>query len=233
MDQTSPLLFGQSAFDTRVTADAPVKLRELIMDSWVFPVDYPIVDNTNSPDATRTLKQVIAYSVVQYYKDHRICSYNVDYFTERLSSRLYDKMAQHQYWIDQYVQLIKDGQFFYNEEWDDGGTHTTETNDRSTTSTNNNTSKSSDTPQNYIGDINNYLSAATVDNGGESGTDTNTDDTTFTTDLHIKKSTLGDITVQFRNFAEFPNFIDQVLKAVSPCFIQFYGNEDIDYGTSE
>lgn len=233
MDNSSPLLFGTSMFDVRVGVDPPPKLRELVLDSWVFPTDYPVVDNTRSPDATRTLKQVIAYAVVQHYKDHRICAYDIDYFTERLASRLYDKMSQHQYWIDQYIQLINDGQFFYNEEWNDGGTHTVETGERSTTSTNNNTNKSSDTPQNYIGDINNYLSSASVDNGGESGTDTNEDDRTFTTDLHIKRSTLGDITVQFRNFAKFPEFLDQIMVAVSPCFIQFYGNEEIDYGEAE
>lgn len=232
MDNTSPLLFGTSMFDVRVTADPPPKLRELVLDSWVFPVDYPIVNNTNSPDASRTLKQVIAYSIVQYYKDHRVCSYNIDYFSERLASRLYNKMSQHQYWLDQFLQLIADGQFFYNDEWDTGTVNTVGTNDRTTASTTNNTNKSSDTPQNYIGDINNYLSSASVDNGGESGTDNTADDVTRTDDLHIKKSTLGDITVQFRNFAEFPNFIDQLIVAVAPCFIQFYGNEDVDYGTA-
>lgn len=225
MDFSSPLLFGTSMFDTRVEADPPPKLRELILDSWVFPTDYPVVDNNRSPDATRTLKQVIAYSVVQHYKDHRICTYNVDYFSERLASRLYDTMAQHQYWIDQYIQLINDGQFFYNEEWNDGGTHTVQ--EGSTTNTN--TTKRSDTPQNNVGDINDYLSEAEVDNGGT----TDANDSQYTTDLHVKRSTLGDITVQFRNFAEFPNFIDHIIKAVAPCFIQFYGNEDVDYGPTE
>lgn len=221
MDNTSPLLFGSSAFDVRVEADPPPKLRELILDSWVFPTDYPVVDNTRSPDASRTLKQVIAYCVIQHYKDHRVCSYNIDYFTERLASRLYNKMSQHQYWIDQYIQLINDGQFFYNEEWNDGGTHTVQS------GTSGSTSKRSDTPQNSIGDINNYLSEAQQDSS------TDASDSQYTTDLHIKKSTLGDITVQFRNFAEFPEFIQQIITAVSPCFIQFYGNEDVDYGPTE
>lgn len=222
-------------FDDRVDVDPPVKLRELITDGWIFPIDYPVVNNNNSPDASRTLRAVIAYSIVQHYKDHRICSYDVNYFTERLSSRLYDKMAQHQYWIDQYITLVSDDQFFYNEEWQDGGTHTVveseNTNGRTTSATTNATSKSSDTPQNYIGDINNYLSNAQVDTGGENGTESGnengTNDTTFSTDLHIKKSTLGDITVQFRNFAEFPNFIKQLTDAVAPCFIMYYGNEDV------
>jgi hypothetical protein len=203
-------------FDDSVYLDPPLKLREVITDGWVFPVDYPVVDNTHTPDASRTLRDVIAYSIVQYYKDHRVCSYNIDYFSERLASRLYNKMSQHQYWIDQYLGLIDDSQFFYNDEWNDGGT----TNSRTTSST----SRTSDTPQNMIGDINNYLTDATVDGGTETSTNT--------TNLHIKKSTLGDITVQFRNFAEFPDFIDVLIKAVSPCFIQFYGSEDIDYGTT-
>lgn len=214
-------------YDDTVDVDPPVKLRELITDGWIFPIDYPVVDNNRSPDASRTLRAVIAYSVIQHYKDHRICTYDVAYFTERLASRLYDKMAQHQYWIDQYMQLISDDQFFYNEEWQDGGTHTVEANGRTTSATNGNTSKSSDTPQNYIGDINNYLSNAQVDSGSENGTESGTGDTEFTTDLHIRKSTLGDITVQFRNFAEFPDFIKQLTDAVAPCFIMFYGNEDV------
>lgn len=230
-------------FNDTVDVAPPVKLRELITDGWIFPVDYPVVNNLNSPDASRTLRAVIAYSIVQHYKDHRICSYNVDYFTDRLKSRLFDKMAQHQYWIDQYITLVSDDQFFYNEEWQDGGTQTNTTvnntaettNNRTTASTNGNTSKSSDTPQNYIGDINNYLSNAQVDNGNENGTETGSENNTqngtsgntFTTDLHIKKSTLGDITVQFRNFAEFPNFIKQLTDAVAPCFIMYYGDEDV------
>lgn len=230
-------------FDDRVDVDPPVKLRELITDGWIFPIDYPVVSNNRSPDASRTLRAVIAYAVVQHYKDHRICSYDTAYFTERLASRLYDKMAQHQYWIDQYIQLISDNQFFYNEEWQDGGTYTNETNERTrnttngrtTSSSNGNTSKSSDTPQNYIGDINNYLSRAQVDSGTENGTETGNEngsesggsETHFTTDLHIKKSTLGDITVQFRNFANFPDFIKQITDAVAPCFIMYYGNEDV------
>ena len=206
-------------FDDRVDVNPPVKLRELITDGWIFPIDYPVVNNNNSPDSNRTLRAAIAYSVVQHYKDHRICSYDIDYFTERLASRLYDKMAQHQYWIDEYLNLIDDGQFFYNDEWQDGGTHVTETNGRTTNATN----KSSDTPQNYIGDINNYLTNANVENGSESGNST----TDNTTDLHIKKSTLGDITHQFQRFADFPNFIKQITDAVAPCFIMYYGNEDV------
>lgn len=230
-------------FNDTVDVAPPVKLRELITNGWIFPIDYPVVSNTASFDASKTLRAAIAYAVVQHYKDHRICSYDINYFTERLASRMYDKMSQHQYWIDQYIQLISDNQFFYNEEWQDGGTHTTETNGRTrtatngrtTSSSNGNTSKSSDTPQNYIGDINNYLSSAQVDSGTENGTETGNEngsesgegETHFTTDLHIKKSTLGDITVQFRNFATFPDFIKQITDAVAPCFIMYYGNEDV------
>lgn len=206
-------------FNDTVDVNPPVKLRELITDGWIFPVDYPVVNNNTSPDATRTLRATIAYSVIQHYKDHRICSYDIDYFTDRLKSRLYDKMAQHQYWIDEFINLINDGQFFYNEEWQDGGTHVTETNTRSTNSIN----RSSDTPQNNIGDINNYLTNASKEEGTENAGGT----TNNTTDLHIKKSTLGDITVQFRNFAEFPDFIKQITDAVAPCFIMYYGNEDV------
>lgn len=211
-------------FDETVDVDLPPKLSSLIADEWTFPTDYPVVNDVMSPDATRTLKAVIEYSIVSHYMDHRICSYNIDYFTERLKSRLYNKMIQHQYWIDQYIVLINDSQFFYNEEFQDGGTHVTGTDSRTTDSIN----RSSDTPQNSITDINNYLTNANKEDGTEAST-TASDNIT---DLHIKKSTLGDITVQFRNFAEFPNFIDQLITAVSPCFIQFYGNEEIDYGTT-
>jgi len=209
-------------FDETVSVDLPPKLSALINDGWTFPTDYPVVNDATSPDASKTLKVVIAYSITEYYADHRICSYNIDYFTQRLTSRLYNKMAQHQYWIDQYIGLINDGQFFFNEEWQDGGSHVTGTDSRTTDSL----SKSSDTPQNSVTDINNYLTNANKEDGTEAST-TASDNIS---DLHIKKSTLGDITVQFRNFAEFPSFIDQLIKAVSPCFIEFYGNEEVDYG---
>ena len=211
-------------FDETVTVDLPPKLSALIADEWTFPTNYPVVSDATSPDASKTLKAVIAYCISEYYDDHRICSYNIDYFTQRLTSRLYNKMSQHQYWINEYINLIKDGQFFYNEEWQDGGTHVTATNSRTTDSIN----RSSDTPQNSITDINNYLTNANKEDGTEEA-ESSSDNTS---DIHIKKSTLGDITVQFRNFAEFPGFIDQLIKAVSPCFIEFYGNEEIDYGTT-
>ena len=221
-------------FNDSVDLAPPPKLRTIIAEnSWVFPTDYPVVDNTHSPDSTRTLKAVIAYSLTQHYYEHSICSYNIDYFTQRLSSRLYDKMAQHQYWIDQFLGLIDDNQFFYNEEWQDGGTQTDETLGRTTSSTTNNLSRVSDTPQSMVSDIDNYLATAQKDSGGDSGVESATRGTEYSTDLHTRKSTLGDITVQFRNFAEFPSFITQLTKAVSPCFIEYYGNDEIDYGTSE
>lgn len=208
-------------FDDFVEPPKTKKLSELLANSWVFPTDYPVVDNNHKFDATRTLKASIAYMVTEYYKDYRICSFVEADFTQRMSARLYKTMAQHQYWIDQFLTLIEDNQFFYNEEWNDGGSQTTGTG----SSTNNNTMKKSDTPQNYIGDINNYLTEAEQDNGGS------TDETTsaYTTDLHIKRSTLGDITVQFRNFANFPQFTDTIIEAVRPCFISYYGDEDIDF----
>lgn len=209
-------------FDDYVEPPKTKKLSELITAGWVFPTDYPVVDNNNKFDQSRaTLKAAIAYSVTEYYKDHRICSFVESEFTQRFSARLYKTMSQHQYWIDQFLRLIEDNQFFYNEEWNDGGSQTTE----SGSNTNNNTMKKSDTPQNYIGDIANYLTEAAVDTGG--GTDER--ESAYTTDLHVKRSTLGDITVQFRNFANFPTFMDTIIESVRPCFINYYGDEDIDF----
>jgi hypothetical protein len=209
-------------FEDFVEPPKTKKLSELLAASWVFPTDYPVVDNNHKFDQARaTLKASIAYMVTEYYKDHRICSFVEAEFTQRLSARLYKTMAQHQYWIDQFLGLIEDNQFFYNEEWNDGGSQTTE----SSTDTNNNTSKSMDTPQNTIADINNYLTAAEVNNGGATGER----ESAYTTDLHVKRSTLGDITVQFRNFANFPQFSDTIIEAVRPCFISYYGDEDIDF----
>lgn len=209
-------------FDDFVEPPKTKKLSELMAASWVFPTDYPVVDDNKKFDQARaTLKASIAYMVTEYYKDYRICSFVEADFTQRLSARLYKTMAQHQYWIDQFLGLIEDNQFFYNEEWNDGGTHTVDAG----TSTSNNTMKKSDTPQNYIGDINNYLTEAEQDNGGE----TTDRDSQTTTDLHVKRSTLGDITVQFRNFANFPQFTDTIIEAVRPCFISYYGDEDIDF----
>lgn len=214
---------GIDIFDDFVVQPQTKKLSELITGSlWTFPTDYPVVDNTKKFDQARsTLKLAIAYGVTEYYKDHRINSFDVAYFSQRFSARLYLTMSQHQYWIDQFLRLIEDNQFFYNDEWNDGGTHTVE----SGSTTNNNLVKKSDTPQNFVGDINNYLTEAEQDNGGS----TDARDSVNTTDLHIKRSTLGDITVQFRNFANFPQFMDTIIESVRPCFINYYGDEDINY----
>lgn len=216
------------------TITLPPKLYEIIDDnSFEFPTDFPVVSNTNSPDATRTLKAVIEYSVLNHFYNHRINTYIVADFSRQFQNRLYTMMSQHQYWIDEYLKLIDDNQFFYNEEWNDGGTHTVETNERNASSTSNALKKSSDTPQNMVGDIDVYLSSAEKDDASDSGTEDGLSDNTFTTTLHTKKSTLGDITVQFRNFAEFPNFLDKIITSVKPCFMMYYGAEEIDYGTSE
>lgn len=231
-----------SIFDAQpLTSPLPPKLREIIAEGWTFPVDFPVVDNINSPDATRTLRAVIIYSLQNFYYDHRLCMFNQDDFTRHLQNRLYNKMSQHQYWIDEYLKLIEDSQFFYNEEWNDGGTQTTETGERNTasntTSSNNGLMKRSDTPQNSVSDINQYLSEAQIDENAQSGNEDINEDmsntSNFSTTLHTKRSTLGDITVQFNNFARFPNFIDQLIEAVRPCFLTYYGDEDIDYGTTE
>lgn len=208
-------------FDDFVEQPKTKKLSELILASWVFPTDYPVVDNNHKFDSTRLLKASIAYGVIEYYKDHRICSFDETYFTQRLSSRMYLIMSQHQYWIDQFLGLIEDNQFFYNEEWNDGGTHVVEAG----SSTENNLSKTSDTPQNMVSDIDQYLTQAQKD----AADSTQDRDVQNTTDLHIKRSTLGDITVQFRNFANFPLFMDTIIKGVSPCFINYYGDEDVNY----
>lgn len=213
---------GIDIFDDFVEPPKTKKLSELITAGWVFPTDYPVVDNNHRFDLTRgTLKAAIAYSVTEFYKDHRINSFVTADFDRALGARLYKTMAQHQYWIDQFLLLIADNQFFYNDEWNDGGSHTV----NSGSSTNNNLTKKSDTPQNMIGDIDNYLTEAEKDDGGT----TDASDSQYTTDLHIKRSTLGDITVQFRNFAGFPNFVDTIIEAVRPCFINYYGDEDIDF----
>lgn len=195
----------------------PPKTREILDFGWVFPLDFPVVSDNHSPDATRTLKAVIQNSLQNYYYDHRISHYDVSDFNRHLQNRLYNEMAQHQYWINEYLGLIDDNQFFYNDEW--------QTFARAGSGTSNGTStsltKTSDTPQNQISDINQYLTSA----GQDSGSDSNTSSQTQTEDNHIKKSTLGDITVQFRNFAEFPNFIEKLIQAVKPCFNHAYVEE--------
>ncbi len=187
----------------------PPKLRDV--PSWTFPTNYPVVDNTHSPDSSKTLRQVIEYVVKDYYWDHRIFTYDVTEFNRHFSNRLYNLMAQHQYWIDQFLGLIDDNQFFFNDETQDLQ------NDSTTTSTG--LSKESDTPQNMVSDIDTYLTAATK--ADDSGTGSNTQHNV------IHKSTLGDITVQFNNFANFPNFTQKLITAVAPCFIMTY-SEDYD-----
>lgn len=204
-------------YDDTITQPMPEKLSDILADSWTFPIDYPIVSNTTSFDATRTLKAAIAYGVTEYYKDHRICSFVRDNFTRSLSARMYKVMSQHQYWVDQYLNLIEDNQFFYNDEEQNLL--------KNIDQTANGLSRESDTPQNVIGDIDQYLTSASKSDDTSSGTETNLN--------AIHKSTLGDITVQFRNFANFPNFMDTIIEAVRPCFINYYGDEDIDYGTTE
>lgn len=211
----------------------PPKLHEIMDLGWLFPVDFPVVNDSITPDATRTLKAVIQYGLQQYYYDHRIFTHDVQEFNRHLQNRLYNKMVQHQYWIDEYLNLIADKQFFYNDEWQDMSNQTNQTDDATTAATDNRTannlSRTSDTPQNNVADINNYLTTATKDEGTDNTvsnqTDNNTMARTRTEDNHIKKSTLGDITVQFRNFAEFPNFMDVLIKAVAPCFLLTYSQD--------
>lgn len=200
------------------TYDLPPKLRELIDAGWTFPTTFPVVNNTHSPDAAKTLKQVIEYSIKNYYFDYRVNSYVTAEFTRSFTTRLYNKMAQHQYWIDQYLGLIDDNQFFYNDETD------TLSKTVAQTGAANSTNKVADTPQNQISDINDYLTSAETDAATSSQNATETNNNT------IHKSTLGDITVQFTNFAHFPSFIDQLLDAVAPCFIKVHNYEDINYG---
>jgi len=202
----------------QVTRPLPPKLREIIDFNYQFPVDWPVVDNTISPDATRTLKQVIINSLQNYYYDHRIFTHVVPDFNRHFQNRLFNKMVQHQYWIDQFLHLIEDNQFFYNDEEQNLSRNA------ASNSVVNGLSKESDTPQNMVGDINTYLTAATKTD------DLNSVDGTETELNTIHKSTLGDITVQFKNFAGFSNFIDQLVTAVSPCFIGAYSDDyDDDY----
>lgn len=188
----------------------PPKLRDI--PSWTFPTDYPVVpDSAASPDATKTLKEVIEYTVKNYYWEHRIFTHDLNEFNRHFANRLYNLMLQHQYVIDQFLLLIAQNQLFYNDE--------TQNLSRSSSNTATGLSKESDTPQNMVSDISTYLTAATATDDSNSGTDTQTN--TF------HKSTLGDITVQFNNFTNFPNFTTKLITAVAPCFIMTY-TEDYD-----
>jgi hypothetical protein len=198
----------------------PPKLREIIAYNWEFPVDFPVVNNNISPDATRTLKAVIVHSLQNYYYDHRIFTTNVLDFNRHLEIRLFNTMAQHQYWIDQFLTLIEENQFFYND--------TDETNLRTVNGTTivDGLTKESDTPQNDVSDLDNYLSGATKTD------DTATNTGTVSEHNVVHKSTLGDITVQFNNFANFPDFLAVLLKCVVPCFITTYTydyDDDFEY----
>lgn len=202
-----------SIFDTpfdESSPELPKKFHEVIGNGFTFPTDYPIVAGDFSPDATRTLKEVIEHLITEHYYDHRINYYDVTEFQRHFVARLYTKMAQHQYWIDQFLRLIDDNQFFFNDEEQN----------LSRDLTGASTSKTSDTPQNNITDINNYLTSADVSNSDATAIEHNT----------IHKSTLGDITVQFNNFANFPSFTDGIIKSVAPVFMHYYGDESIDYG---
>lgn len=193
----------------------PPKLSEIIAFNWQFPTDFPVVNNLETPDASRALKGVIINALQNYYLDYRINTHNVKEFTRRFQNRLYNKMVQHQYWIDQYLNLINDDQFFYNDE-EQNFSHST-----SATSVDNGLVKNSDTPQNNVSDLDDYLTSATKNDLTNTATGTETEHNT------IHKSTLGDITVQFRNFANFDNFIDQLIQAVNPCFLTTF-NKDYD-----
>lgn len=188
----------------------PPKLRDI--PDWVFPTDYPVVPSSGgSPDATRTLRQVIAFVVTNYYWDHRIFTYDLDEFNRHFTNRLYNLMSQHQYVIDQFLLLIAQNQLFYNDE--------TQNFQHDSTTSSTGLSKESDTPQNMVSDIDSYLTAATSADDSGTGSDTQVNT--------IHKSTLGDITVQFNNFTNFPNFTTKLITAVAPCFIMTY-TEDYD-----
>ena len=204
-----------SIFDTPFMDPAiplPKKFHEVITDAtFVFPTDYPHVAGF-SPDATRTLKEVIEHVITEHYHDHHLNYYVVADFQRHFDNRLYAKMLQHQYWIDQFLRLIDDNQFFFNDE----------PQNLSRDITGNSLSKTSDTPQNSVADINNYLTSADQSTNSAAATELNT----------IHKSTLGDITVQFNNFAHFPQFVDGILESVAPVFMHYYGNDEVDYGTT-
>lgn len=204
-----------SIFDTPFTDPAiplPKKFHEVITDaSFVFPTDYPHVAGF-SPDTTRTLKEVIEYVITEHYHDHHLNYYVVADFQRHFDNRLYAKMLQHQYWIDQFLRLIDDNQFFFNDE----------TQNLSRNLTGDSLSKTSDTPQNSVADINNYLTSADQSTNSAAATELNT----------IHKSTLGDITVQFNNFAHFPQFVDGILESVAPVFMHYYGDDEVNYGTT-
>lgn len=190
----------------------PPKFHEVITGGFTFPTDYPIVTGGFTPDASRTLKGVIDHVITEYYYDHRINYYVVADFERHFKNRLYKKMLQHQYWIDQFLRLIDDNQFFFNDEEQNF----------SRDITGNSLSKTSDTPQNSVADIDNYLTSADKSSSDATATEHNT----------IHKSTLGDITVQFNNFAHFPEFVDGIIESVAPVFMHYYGDEEVDYGTT-
>lgn len=193
--------------------------------------DWPLLSNEFAwiqgslpAGALDQLRVYINSIIYDYYEFHNIIASPVDdltdrqFFLNRLAMEMKVYMGQTQAVIYEFWKNLADDQYFQNTE-DETYTRHVDTvgnvvEDSKTTS------RSSDTPQNTFGTVNldnlNISSASKTE--GEADTDSvGTQDVDW--HRNQKKSTLGDITVQFRNFAEWESIYEGILKAVAPCFI--------------
>jgi hypothetical protein len=208
------------------------KLKDLYTkEAWntmMAPTVYPFPREDALIDVTRSIRQFINDSVWDYYEDYRVTKGTKEEWTPRAQAWMSKTMAVHQFVIDQFLGLIKaepDGsnQFFYNSEKLDK----VHTGSAAGTGTSDSLSRRSDTPQNNVTDINNYLTQAQKDEGA--GT-SNSEDQYHDIENNVR-STLGDIMQQFKHFMEFsgePDFIDVIIKGMGRAFMLTFDANDIE-----
>jgi hypothetical protein len=194
---------------------------------------FPFFNSLNSsPDASKTVFEVIQTLLYDHYKYLNIATDDVDIFKEELQRDLYNYMLLKQYVLGEFVRLLESEQFFYNTEDTDISGNEVVSGDNSSNSTNNTVNKFADTPQVSLGtsgsQLNNmYMSQYTSNEATITATGTTGNNTDNTQTIHTRKSMLGDVIQRFERFSEFPNFWSKLILATADNFIVQYSLEDL------
>ena len=183
--------------------------------------DFPLLRDTplESPDPNKSLRQVVIDMVYDHYAYHHIFTSDQTIFLDRTRVMAYEVMVQLQYVLGQWAALLDDDQFFYNTE-----DETINTNRQGTgNATDSNTQKNSNTPQNSIVDIDQYMSSASKNDGTTNTTNQEAGDS----ERHLRKSMLGDIAYRFKEFIEMPDIYQIIIRGFRPLFKADFTDDEV------
>lgn len=211
--------------DGTLLKDIPFTKFESSLQDWpLLSNEFAWIESSLAPGGLDGIRKYVNGIIYDYYKYHDIIKSpvddvtDVDYFLDRLAMEMRVYMGQTQAVLYEFWKNLADDQYFQNTDEENYARHidTVGTVDSKGTTTN----KGSDTPQNTFGSVNmNDLNISTADIG-TTDSDTASEGTQDEVwNRRQKKSTLGDITVQFRNFVEWESIYEGILKTVAPCFV--------------